>query len=100
MNGKRVNHRKVVRSHRKFISGNWSIDWDVQANQSNRLMVLTFHGLVLSDKVKGATANVLRVVAMVGVKKLNEMRVNPCRSVVNNFSIVKTDGLTVLRDRI
>lgn len=26
---------------------------------------------------------------MVGVKKLNEMRMNPCRGVVNNFSIVK-----------
>jgi len=36
---------------------------------------------------------------MVGVKKLNEMRVNPCRSVVNNFSIVKIKGWAVLRDR-
>jgi len=36
--------------------GKWSIGWVVQASQSNRLMVLTFHGLVLSDKVKGTTA--------------------------------------------
>jgi hypothetical protein len=35
---------------------------------------------------------------MVGVKKLNEMRVNPCRGVVNNFSIVKIEGYAVLRD--
>jgi hypothetical protein len=26
---------------------------------------------------------------MVGARKLNEMRMNPCRGVVNNFSIVK-----------
>jgi len=37
---------------------------------------------------------------MVGVKKLNEKRVNPCRSVVNNFSIVKTEGWAVLRDTL
>ena len=43
---------------------------------------------------------------MVGVKKLNEMRMNPCRGVpassagqaVNNFSIVKIEGYAVLRD--
>jgi len=38
---------------------NWSLGWSVWANQSNRLMGLTFHGLVLSDKVKGTTAVVL-----------------------------------------
>lgn len=32
---------------------------------------------------------------MVGVKKLNEMRVNPCRSVVNNLGIVKIKGWEV-----
>ena len=31
----------------------WSIGKDVQAYLSNRLVVLTLHGLVLSDKVKG-----------------------------------------------
>jgi len=36
---------------------------------------------------------------MVGVKKLKEMRLNPCRSVVNNFSIVKIEGWAVLGDR-
>jgi hypothetical protein len=29
---------------------------------------------------------------MVGAKKLNEMRVNPRRGVVNNISVVKTEG--------
>jgi hypothetical protein len=33
--------------------------------------------------------------AMVGVKKLNKKRMNPCRSVVNNFSIVKIEGWAV-----
>jgi len=33
---------------------------------------------------------------MVGVKELKEKRLNLCRSVVNNFSIVKIDGLAVL----
>ncbi len=37
---------------------------------------------------------------MVGVKKLNEKRMNPCRGVVNNFSIVKIEGLAVLRDKL
>jgi len=36
---------------------------------------------------------------MVGVNKLKEKRLNPCRSVVNNFSIVKIEGWAVLRDR-
>jgi hypothetical protein len=36
---------------------------------------------------------------MVGAKKLNEMRVNPCRSVVNNFSIVKIEGWAVPREQ-
>jgi len=35
---------------------------------------------------------------MVGVEELKEMRLNLCRSVVNNFSIVKIEGLTVLRE--
>jgi hypothetical protein len=69
-------------------------------------MGLTFRGLVLSDKVKGATAvaclptgRYCEYVAMVGAKKLNEMRLNPCRSVVNNFSMVKTEGWAVLQDK-
>tara|TARA_R110002124_G_scaffold149423_1_gene315553 strand:+ start:390 stop:623 length:234 start_codon:yes stop_codon:yes gene_type:complete len=37
---------------------------------------------------------------MVGVKKLKETRLNPCRSVVNNFSIVKIEGWAVLRDTL
>ncbi len=36
---------------------------------------------------------------MVGVEELKEKRLNPCRSVVNNFSVVKIEGLTVLRDK-
>jgi hypothetical protein len=76
----------------------WSIGWSVQANQSNRLMLLTFHGLVLSDKVKGITC-VCMLIAMVGVEELKERRLNPSRSVVNNFSIVKIEGLTVLREK-
>jgi len=62
-------------------------------------MGLSLRDMVLSDKVKGAAA-VLRVVTMVGVKKLNEMRVNPCRSVVNNLGIVKIKGWAVLRDKV
>jgi hypothetical protein len=38
-------------------------------------------------------------IAMVGVKKLKEKRLNPCRSVVNNFSMVKTEGWAVLQDK-
>ena len=64
----------------------------VQTNQSNRLEVLSFHGTVLSVKVKGTTPFVQVVIAMVGAKKLNEMRVNLRRGVVNNISIVKTEG--------
>jgi hypothetical protein len=67
----------------------WSFDKDVRAYWSNRLMGLFFHGMVLSDKVKGITCVCMLSNAMVGVKKLNEMRMNPCRGVVNNFSIVK-----------
>lgn len=37
---------------------------------------------------------------MVGVKKLNEKRVNPCRSVVNNLGVVKIKGWAVLRDTL
>ena len=37
---------------------------------------------------------------MAGVKKLKEKRLNPCRSVVNNFSIVKIEGWGGLRDSI
>ena len=72
-----------------------------QAYQSNRLIGLSFHDLVLSDKVKGTAATYSgKQVAMVGVKKLNEKRVNPCRSVVNNLGIVKIKGWAVLRDKI
>ena len=39
-----------------------------QAHQSNRLMGLAFHGLVLSDKIKGATA-VCRVSSCYGRSK-------------------------------
>jgi len=52
-------------------------------------MGLSFHEVVLSDKVKGITCVCMLSDTMVGVKKLNEMRLNPCRGVVNNFSIVK-----------
>jgi hypothetical protein len=54
--------------------------------------------LVLSDKVKGITC-VCMLIAMVGVEELKERRLNPSRSVVNNFSIVKIEGLTVLREK-
>jgi hypothetical protein len=36
---------------------------------------------------------------MVGVKKLNEMRVNLRRSVVNNFNAAQIKGLAALRDK-
>ena len=38
----------------------------------------------------------LQSLTMVGVKKLNEMRMNPRRGVVNNFSIVKINGYSGL----
>ncbi len=37
---------------------------------------------------------------MVGVEELKEMRLNPCRSVVNNLGVVKIEGLAVLRDKL
>ena len=55
-NRKRANQKEVGWSHRSLNQRNWSIGWVVQANQSNRLEVLVFHGLVLSVKVKGTTA--------------------------------------------
>jgi len=56
MDWKRANQKEVGRSHRSLRQGIWSIGWGVQANQSNRLEVLVFHGLVLSVKVKSTTA--------------------------------------------
>ena len=37
---------------------------------------------------------------MVGIEELKEMRLNLCRSVVNNLGIVKIEGLTVRRENL
>ena len=47
---------------------------------------------VLNVEVKGSVANFTVIQAQVGAKKLNEMRVNLRRGVVNNIIIVKTKG--------
>lgn len=70
----------------------WSIGWDVQANQSNRLEVLTFHELVLNVKVKDITGVCMPSNIMVGAKKLNEMRMNPRRGAVNNLIYCQNQG--------
>ena len=40
----------------------WAIGKDIQVYFSNRLVVLHFHGVVLSDKVKASSYSVVGVV--------------------------------------
>ena len=59
------------RTHQSDDTQDWTIGKDVQAYLPNRLVVLLFHGVVLSDKVKSYPASCMARVRMVGAGELS-----------------------------